>query len=228
MAEQKVRFPQTPELQGAQPHVAREVLYKIRGFPYHGDEVSKMTLGENLRLLRREKGLSQEQVAQTLFVARQTISKWENGQAEPGVESLKALAKLYGVSLDRLVGAESSSVPESHQPDMKRAELADWYWMLVLGFGINAAVWLLFLAAAFSRTGIPLALLALVAGIWRKTPGMWLVTQLLLVLEILWIVGGLFQIATLAALLGLVRCLVNVACLLALRQKRMRMRFHVA
>ena len=62
-----------------------------------------MTLGENLRLLRREKGLSQEQVAQTLFVARQTISKWENGQAEPGVESLKALAKLYGVSLDRLV-----------------------------------------------------------------------------------------------------------------------------
>ena len=40
--------------------------------------------------------------------------------------------------------------------------------------------------------------------------------------------GGLFQIATLAALLGLVRCLVNVACLLALRQKRMRMRFHVA
>ena len=178
-----------------------------------------MTLGENLRLLRREKGLSQEQVAQTLFVARQTISKWENGQAEPGVESLKALAKLYGVSLDRLVGEESSSVPESHQPDMKRAELADWYWMLV---------WLLFLAAAFSRTGIPLALLALVAGIWRKTPGMWLVTQLLLVLEILWIFGGLFQIATLAALLGLVRCLVNVACLLALRQKRMRMRFHVA
>lgn len=85
-----------------------------------------MTLGENLRLLRREKGLSQEQVAQTLFVARQTISKWENGQAEPGVESLKALAKLYGVSLDRLVGAESSSVPESHQPDVKRAELADW------------------------------------------------------------------------------------------------------
>ena len=154
-----------------------------------------MTLGENLRLLRREKGLSQEQVAQTLFVARQTISKWENGQAEPGVESLKALAKLYGVSLE---------------------------------FGINAAVWLLFLAAAFSRTGIPLALLALVAGIWRKTPGMWLVTQLLLVLEILWIFGGLFQIATLAALLGLVRCLVNVACLLALRQKRMRMRFHVA
>ena len=71
-------------------------------------------------------------------------------------------------------------------------------------------------------------MLALVAGIWRKTPGMWLVTQLLLVLEILWIFGGLFQIATLAALLGLVRCLVNVACLLALRQKRMRMRFHVA
>ena len=187
-----------------------------------------MTLGETLQTLRKEAGLSQEQVARQLFVSRQTISKWENGQAEPGVESLKALAKLYGVSLDRLVGAEPLSVPESHQPEMERAGPADWYWMLVLGFGINAAVWLLFLAEAFSRTGIPLALPALAAGIWRKTPGMWRVIQLLLVLEILWILGGLFQVVTLAAMLGLVRCLVNAACLFALRQKHMRMRFHAA
>ena len=55
-----------------------------------------MTLGENLQNLRKEAGLSQEQVAQQLFVSRQTVSKWENNLAEPGVENLKALAKLYG------------------------------------------------------------------------------------------------------------------------------------
>lgn len=56
-----------------------------------------MTLGENLQNLRKEKGLSQEEVAQTLFVTRQTISKWETDKAEPGVSNLKALAGLYTV-----------------------------------------------------------------------------------------------------------------------------------
>ena len=62
-----------------------------------------MTFGENLQRLRKEKGLSQEDVAQALFVSRQTISKWETDKAEPGVDNLKALAGLYGVSLDRLM-----------------------------------------------------------------------------------------------------------------------------
>lgn len=63
-----------------------------------------MTLGENLQKLRREAGLSQEEVAGRLFVSRQSVSKWENDQAEPGVENLKALAELYGVTLDQLTG----------------------------------------------------------------------------------------------------------------------------
>ena len=61
-----------------------------------------MTLGENLQNLRKEKGLSQEEVARALFVTRQTISKWETDKAEPGVGNLKALADLYGVTLDQL------------------------------------------------------------------------------------------------------------------------------
>lgn len=65
-----------------------------------------MTLGENLQKLRNEKGLSQEEVAQALFVTRQTISKWETDKAEPGVSNLKALAGLYTVSLERLMEGE--------------------------------------------------------------------------------------------------------------------------
>lgn len=63
-----------------------------------------MTLGENLQQLRKSAGLSQEEVAGRLFVSRQSVSKWENGQAEPGVENLKALAALYGVTMDQLTG----------------------------------------------------------------------------------------------------------------------------
>ena len=62
-----------------------------------------MTLGENLQRLRKEQGLSQEDVAQALFVTRQTISKWETDKAEPGVDNLKALAYLYQVTLDQPV-----------------------------------------------------------------------------------------------------------------------------
>lgn len=42
-----------------------------------------MTLGENLQQLRKSAGLSQEEVAGRLFVSRQSVSKWENDQAEP-------------------------------------------------------------------------------------------------------------------------------------------------
>ena len=50
-----------------------------------------MTLGENLQKLRAAKGLSQQDVARTLYVSRQSVSKWENDAAEPGVENLQAL-----------------------------------------------------------------------------------------------------------------------------------------
>ncbi len=89
----------------AQPPVAAKVLYIERRGVYDGREVINMTLGENLQHLRREAGLSQEEVAGRLFMSRQSVSKWENGQAEPGVENLKTLAQLYGVTLDELLGA---------------------------------------------------------------------------------------------------------------------------
>lgn len=73
-----------------------------------------MTLGERLQELRQRSGLSQEEVAQKLFLTRQSVSKWENDGAEPGIENLKALAKLYGVTVDALVGA--AEPPEGKTP----------------------------------------------------------------------------------------------------------------
>lgn len=62
-----------------------------------------MRLEEKLQLLRKQNGYSQEQLADKLGIARQTISKWENGQAVPELNGLILLSELYGVTIDRLV-----------------------------------------------------------------------------------------------------------------------------
>ena len=53
--------------------------------------------------LRKQHGLSQEQLAEKLEVSRQAVSKWERGEASPDIENLSSLAKLYGITIDELV-----------------------------------------------------------------------------------------------------------------------------
>lgn len=71
-----------------------------------GTEVMNMTFPEKMQQLRKEKGVSQETLAEHLGVARQTVSKWENGQALPEIDTLIRLSDLYGVSLDQMVRGE--------------------------------------------------------------------------------------------------------------------------
>lgn len=113
-----------------------------------------MTLGENLQRLRKEQGLSQEDVAQALFVTRQTISKWETDKAEPGVDNLKALADLYQVTLDQLTGRTQMG-PDSKESHEKTP--SDQYRTMAL---IRLAVWLAVAAAGQLDGGEPLQVLA--------------------------------------------------------------------
>ena len=69
-----------------------------------------MTIGEKLAELRKQKNLTQENVAETLNVTRQTISNWELGQTVPDLEQSKALSKLYQISLDELVGNDMKEI----------------------------------------------------------------------------------------------------------------------
>ena len=62
----------------------------------------------NLKIYRRESGLTQEQVAEKLNVSRQAVAKWENGDTLPDIESCIALADLYGTTVDILVRNLSS------------------------------------------------------------------------------------------------------------------------
>ena len=68
-----------------------------------------MQLGNRLSALRKEKGISQEELANELGVSRQAVSKWECGESEPETANLIALAKIYNVTLDELVNGETTS-----------------------------------------------------------------------------------------------------------------------
>ena len=55
--------------------------------------------------LRQKRGLSQEELAEKLFVTRQAVSRWENGETTPNVDTLKLLSKFYDVSINTLLGS---------------------------------------------------------------------------------------------------------------------------
>lgn len=66
-----------------------------------------MTLGSKLRAARQEANLTQQQLATKLMVSRQAITKWETDAGIPDIENLKALAALFGVSVDYLVAGDA-------------------------------------------------------------------------------------------------------------------------
>lgn len=69
----------------------------------------KRTLGETLKEHRTRCRMTQEFEAEALGVSRQTVSKWENGSADPSTTNLLALAKLYGVPAEELIwGVEAN------------------------------------------------------------------------------------------------------------------------
>ena len=77
---------------------------------------------DNLKTLRRARGLSQEELAGRLHVTRQTISKWENALSVPDAELLLRLAEELEVPVSRLLGGP---VEEEPAPDQVAAHLAE-------------------------------------------------------------------------------------------------------
>lgn len=70
---------------------------------------------ENLKALRKQKGMSQETLAQQLHVVRQTISKWEKGLSVPDADMLIRIAELFEVSVSDLLGEQIQREPEMSQ-----------------------------------------------------------------------------------------------------------------
>ena len=81
-----------------------------------------MTFGERLYQLRKEKSLSQEDLAEQLHVSRQSISRWENGSASPDFEKASQLSQLFGMTLDYLING--ATVKE--EPSKTKQKLPTW------------------------------------------------------------------------------------------------------
>jgi transcriptional regulator with XRE-family HTH domain len=65
-----------------------------------------MKFCEKLQQLRKQKGLTQEQLAEKMFVSRTAVSKWESGKGYPNLDSLKYLSEIFSVSIDDLLSGE--------------------------------------------------------------------------------------------------------------------------
>ena len=63
----------------------------------------KIEFNEKLQELRKQKGLTQEELAEKLYVSRKAVSKWESGRGYPNIDSLKEIAKYFSITVDELL-----------------------------------------------------------------------------------------------------------------------------
>ena len=102
-----------------------------------------MEFHEKLQELRKQKNLTQEELSEILFVSRTAISKWESGRGYPSIDSLKAIAEFFGVTIDELLS--NRELICSHQ---KTQHMRD----LVFGL-IDCSVVMLFFIPLFGQQG---------------------------------------------------------------------------
>ena len=95
-----------------------------------------MKFNEKLIMLRKQHNLSQEQVAEKLGVARQTISKWELGETTPEMDKLIIMSELYNITLDELIKEENEGKVVNDPNNTNSQKLAGMTIKILKGIGI--------------------------------------------------------------------------------------------
>ncbi len=85
----------------------------------------EQTLGKRIAQYRKNKGLTQEKLAEALGVTAQAVSKWENDLSCPDINILPRLAEIFGITTDELLGRESQKVHNAQIVDEPQAEQED-------------------------------------------------------------------------------------------------------
>ena len=118
-----------------------------------------MEFSEKLQELRKQKGITQEELATALFVSRTAVSKWESGRGYPGIDSLKAISKFYGVTIDELLSTKE--VLAIAEEDHKETQMQ--YKDLLFGLLDFSSVLLVFLPVFGQRTAEGIRAVSLLA-----------------------------------------------------------------
>jgi len=84
-----------------------------------------MEFNQKLQALRKQKGLTQEELAGFLHVSRTAVSKWESGRGYPGIDLLKALSAFYAVSIDELLSGEELLTAAQENVRQKESSFCD-------------------------------------------------------------------------------------------------------
>lgn len=85
-------------------------------------DARKMELGKQIKKYRSEQNISQEELADKVFVSRQTVSNWENDKNYPDIKSLLLLSEVFGVSLDILVKGDIETMKKMiNENEVKKA-----------------------------------------------------------------------------------------------------------
>ena len=114
---------------------------------------AKMEFNEKLQELRKREGMTQEELASKLYVSRTAISKWESGRGYPNIESLKAISKLFGVTVDELLSSDEILSMAEEDGKQKTRGLQ----IFIVGLLDVCAALLLFLPFSHKRKGILLS-----------------------------------------------------------------------
>ncbi len=90
-----------------------------------------MEFNEKLQQLRKQKEITQEELAEAIYVSRTAISKWESGRGYPSIDSLKALSKFFGVTIDELLSGEELLIIAEEDTNRKRNYFRDFVFGLL-------------------------------------------------------------------------------------------------
>lgn len=118
-----------------------------------------MEFHQKLQELRKQKGLTQEELAAALYVSRTAVSKWESGRGYPNIDSLKAIAAFFGVTVDTLLSGDQLLNIAEADNNKDRTRLTD----LVFGLLDLSSLVFLFLPLFGQRVGDTICEVSLLA-----------------------------------------------------------------
>ena len=126
-----------------------------------------MTLGEKIQQLRKDRKLSQEQLALEMNVSRQAVSKWELGEAIPDTDHVVMLSKYFEISIDSLLRDEFQLKEEKKESvesksGYKKVMLIMTMSTLIIGLILSIVFWITYQSIILTSIGLMLQLIALI------------------------------------------------------------------
>ena len=119
-----------------------------------------MTIGKRIAFFRKEKGLTQEELAQHMGISPQAVSKWENDQTCPDISALPKLSRLFGVTVDELLEGREALPAVRVLPPEERRDIKDMLLRVIVDSAQGDKI----------RVNLPMALVEMAIEIGMEMP----------------------------------------------------------